>query len=210
MDTNQNITLALTGASGTIYGRRILYALLKYSDLDINLIISDSALRVIKEEENLSINSQNIRDYILEGFESEDIKTNSNRIKIQNNKDIGASIASGTHLSKAMIVCPCSMKTLASIANGLSDNLITRAADVTIKEGRKLIIVPRETPLSPIHLENMLKLSKIGVCILPAMPGFYHRPNSILDLVDMLVTKVLDQISIKSNLVQRWGDEPRK
>ena len=125
---------------------------------------------------------------------------------LYNVKDIGARIASGSALFSGMVVVPCSMGTLGAISSGLCQNLIHRAADVTLKEGRKLILVPRETPLSAIHLENMLKLSRIGAVILPAMPGFYHQPVAISDLVDMLVMKILDQMGLSSNLVTRWKE----
>jgi len=114
--------------------------------------------------------------------------------------------ASGSNPPDAMVVCPCTMGTLASIAQGLSANLIERAADVVIKEGRKLVLVPRETPFSAIHLENMLKLARIGVCILPANPGFYTRPKSVQDLVDFVVARVLDQLDVAHTLAPRWGE----
>ena len=117
-------------------------------------------------------------------------------------------VASGSHQARAMVVCPCTTGTLAAIAQGSSDNLIERAADVMIKENRQLIMVPRETPLSAIHLENMLKLARLGVTMLPANPGFYHKPQKVDDLVDFIVARVLDQLQIAHSLVPRWGDSP--
>lgn len=117
-----------------------------------------------------------------------------------------APIASGTNAANAMVVCPCTMGTLAAIAAGMSDNLIERAADVTLKEQRKLILVPRETPFSAIHLENMLKLARIGAVILPANPGFYHHPASVQDLVDFVVARILDHLGVAHQLMARWGD----
>ena len=118
-----------------------------------------------------------------------------------------APVASGSNPPDAMIVCPCSMGTLAAIAQGLADNLIERAADVVLKEGRKLVLVPRETPFSAIHLENMLRLSRAGAVILPPSPGFYHHPQSVQDIVDFVVARVLDQIGVPHALMQRWGEE---
>lgn len=121
-------------------------------------------------------------------------------------EDWMAPIASGTGAADAMVVCPCTMGALSAIANGTSDNLIERAADVMIKEGRKLILVPRETPLSPIHLENMLKLARIGVVMLAANPGFYHQPATVRDIVDFIVAKILDQLGVEHDLMARWGE----
>ena len=120
-------------------------------------------------------------------------------------EDWNAPIASGTGAADAMVVCPCTMGALAAIAHGMSDNLIERAADVMLKEGRKLILVPRETPFSAIHLENMLKLSRMGAVILPPNPGFYHLPQSVGDMVDFIVAKILDQLGVEHRLVERWG-----
>ena len=122
--------------------------------------------------------------------------------------DVGASIASGSFRTEAMVVAPCSMKTLAAVAHGLSDNLLTRAADVTLKERRPLILVPRETPLSAIHLENMLRLTRAGAIVMPAAPGFYNRPTRIAELVDFMVARVLDHLDVPQTLVPRWGEPP--
>lgn len=125
--------------------------------------------------------------------------------KWHENDDLAASIASGSFRTDGMVLIPCSMNSLGAIANGLSNNLIHRAADVTIKEGRKLVIVPREMPLSAIHLENMLKLARMGVVVMPAAPGFYHKPETIEDLVGIMVGRVLDQFGIETDLFERWG-----
>ena len=195
---NDRIVLAITGASGTVYARRLLSVLLESQPtLTIDLIVSESALRVLREEEGIKTSIQKVSV-------SELIGTETTRVAVHSNRDIGASIASGSYPGSGMIIAPCSMATLAAIATGYGQNLIHRAADVALKEGRRLVIVPRETPLSAIHLENMLKLSRMGVRVVPAMPGFYHKPQSISQLVDMMVMKILDQIDIRVDLVPRW------
>ena len=146
-------------------------------------------------------------DVDLDNFELASlIGISSPRVIYHHESDIAAPIASGSFRTEGMIVVPCSMGSVASIANGMSRNLIQRAADVCIKEKRRLVLVPRETPLSPIHLENMLKLSRIGVCVLPAMPGFYHFPKDVDDLLNFVVTKILDQFGIDTKLIQRWKE----
>lgn len=193
--------IGITGASGTIYARRLIKALLANEEkIKLEVIVSEAAFRVMKEEEgeNLRVGKMNVKDLI--GFESD-------AVTIHSNKNIGASIASGSYLTDGMVIVPCSMKTLAAVACGYCDNLIQRAADVQLKEGRKLILVPRETPLSRIHLENMLKLSQIGVSIVPAMPGFYHEPKTISDIVDLMVMKISDQMGYRLDLTTRWGEK---
>jgi 4-hydroxy-3-polyprenylbenzoate decarboxylase len=133
----------------------------------------------------------------------------ADNVYFYNPRDIGAKIASGSALFDGMVIVPCTMGTLGAIAHGICDNLIHRAADVTLKEGRKLVIVPRETPLSAIHLENMLSLTRVGARIVPAMPGFYHQPAQISDLVDMMVMKIFDQMGIRTDLVQRWKEHEK-
>jgi 4-hydroxy-3-polyprenylbenzoate decarboxylase len=143
----------------------------------------------------------------LDNFKLESlIGISSPRVVYHHESDIGASIASGSFRTEGMIVVPCSMGSIASIATGISRNLIQRAADVCIKENRKLVLVPRETPLSSIHLENMLKLSRMGVCVLPAMPGLYHFPKTVDDMFNFVVTKILDQFGIDAKLIQRWKE----
>ncbi|HHT9110387.1 MAG TPA: UbiX family flavin prenyltransferase [Candidatus Brocadiaceae bacterium] len=195
----ENIIVGITGASGVIYAQRLLKILCK-KEYNIHLILSDAAVQIIKHElgVNLQGNQPNLNEFI--GCASDTIIYHSNT-------DIGTTIASSRYPVKTMVVVPCSTNTLCSIAHGISSNLIQRAASVTLKEGRKLILVPRETPLSPIHLDAMLKLSMIGTCILPAMPGFYHNPRTLDDQVDFVVAKILDIIGIHHCLVPEWQGE---
>lgn len=195
--------VAITGASGTVYGRRLIQTLVTHvPGIKLDVVVSEAALRVMAEEENIRGSLYRLKAVDLLGPE---IRSADSSITIHNNKDIGASIASGSYLTSGMVVVPCSMATLGAIAHGIPQNLIHRAADVTIKEQRPLILVPRETPLSAIHLENMLKLSRIGVNITPAMPGFYHQPASISDLVDMMVLRIIDQMKLPLESEKRWG-----
>lgn len=190
--------IAVTGASGTVYARRLIQMLLEFSPgIEIELVFSEAGLRVMREEEGISTGVSSVKLKKLLGFDS-------SQVRIHNNRDIGASIASGSYPTSGMVIVPCSMRTLAAVSAGLAENLIHRAADVTLKEGRRLILVPRETPLSAIHLENMLRLSRLGVRILPAMPGFYHQPQSIQDLVDMMVMRIADQMGFQIDLSARW------
>jgi len=194
-------TVGITGASGAVYGIRLIEMLL-YSGVKVHLVITEAGWRVIKEELGWVTAK---RQSALEARFGDAMASGS--LIYHPNADIGASIASGSFRVEGMIIMPCSMGTLASIAHGSSDNLMTRAADVMLKEGRKLLLVPRETPLHAIHLENMLKLARLGVKLIPAMPAFYYGPQSIEDMIDFLVGKVLDQISIDHDLYRRWGDE---
>lgn len=186
MGKKLKIVVGITGSSGVIYGVKLLYFLNKL-EIETHIVLSKWAKKNIEIETDESI--KEIKK--LASFE-------------YNENDMAASISSGSFKTHGMIIIPCSMKTLASIANGYDDNLISRAASVTIKENRKLVIVPRETPLSQIHLSNMLKLAKIGVTILPAMPGFYHRPKTVNDLVLHIVGKALDQFDINNKAFKRW------
>lgn len=197
-------TIGITGASGIRYGTRLIdIALTKLVDCELKLIVSDSALRVFQEEENRSISSgPSFLSQLLGRTISPD---EQERVQVLSNRDIGACVASGSFASNGMIVIPCSMNTLAAIAHGLSQTLVHRVADVTIKEKRPLILVPRESPLSTIHLENMLKLSRLeGVKIVPAMPGFYSKPESVDDMVNAVVMRVLDQIGERLTIAERW------
>ena len=184
----ENIIVGITGASGVVYGQRLLQALSDKS-YSIHLIVSEAAVKVMESELNLSLN---LNDFDINKF----IDRKDHCVTYHHISDIAASISSGKLKTRAMIIAPCSMNTLCSIANGIASNLIQRAASVTLKEGRKLIVVPRETPLTPIHLEGMLKLSRAQACILPAMPGYYLNPTTIDDQIDFVVGKILDHIGI--------------
>jgi 4-hydroxy-3-polyprenylbenzoate decarboxylase len=186
MGKKLKIVVGITGSSGVIYGIKLLY-FLKKSEIETHIVLSKWA------EKNIEIETDE-RVAEVKKLASFEYKEN----------DMAASISSGSFKTDGMIIIPCSMKTLASIANGYDDNLISRAASVTIKENRKLVIVPRETPLSQIHLSNMLKLARIGVTILPAMPGFYHRPKTVNDLILHIVGKTLDQFEINNEVFKRW------
>ncbi|MCF6158161.1 MAG: UbiX family flavin prenyltransferase [wastewater metagenome] len=194
-----NIIVGITGASGVIYAQRLLQ-ILNMQKYNIHLSVSDAGAMIIKHELGTDFNSYqpNLTDFL--GYTPD-------TITYHHNSNIGATIAGGQYPIKAMIIVPCSMNTLCSIAYGISNNLIQRAAGVTIKEGRKLILVPRETPLSSIHLEAMVKLSSTGTCILPAMPGFYHNPKTLENLIDFVVAKILDVLGIKHSLVTQWHSE---
>ncbi len=184
----ESIIVGITGASGVVYGQRLLQAL-SDKPYSIHLIVSEAAVKVIESELNLSLN---LNDFDISKF----IDRKAHCVTYHHISDIAASISSGKLKTRAMIIAPCSMNTLCSIANGIASNLIQRAASVTLKEGRKLIVVPRETPLTPIHLEGMLKLSRAQACILPAMPGYYLNPTTIDDQIDFVVGKILDHIGI--------------
>jgi len=185
----KRIIVGMTGASGIIYGIRLLEAL-KTLKIETHLIMSEWAAQNLVLETDYQISVLN------------ELVTKKYDIR-----DMTAPVASGSFLTGGMVIAPCSMKSLAGIANGYSENLLERAADVTIKEGRKLILVPRETPLSPIHLENMLKLARIGVIIAPPMPAFYIKPRDILQLVDHQVGRIIDQLGFEHHLFKRWAED---
>ncbi len=194
--------VAITGASGSLYGLRLVELLLGTGQ-HVELMVSKAAQLVIATETNLKLPSR--PEEMTQALASY-YKIDQPLLTVYAKEDWMSPLASGSSVPAAMVICPCSSGTLAAIANGLSQNLIERAADVVIKEQRKLIIVSRETPLSVIHLENMLKLARLGVMILPAAPGFYHRPNTVEELVDFVVARVLDQLDIKHQLLARWGE----
>jgi len=180
------LIVAITGASGVIYGKRLL-EVLKEKRVETHLIVSKAAERVIEHELEMTKKD-------LEGLARHVYAVD----------DLSAPFMSGSFRTDGMIIIPCTMKTLAGIALGYSDNLILRAADVTLKEGRKLVVVPRETPLSVVHLRNMLASAKLGVAVIPAMPAYYHKPKKIDDLVDFVVGKVLDCLGVEHRLFKRW------
>ena len=198
---SNTICLALTGASGMTYGIRLLECLLE-SGCRIQLLYSQVAQIVARQELSLELPSE--PEEALAHF-MKLFPTRPGILEVYGREDWFAPVASGSSAPDAMVVCPCTMGTLASIAQGLASNLIERAADVVLKENRKLILVPRETPFSAIHLENMLRLSRAGAVILPPNPGFYHRPEHVDDLVDFVVARILDQLGIDHTLSARWG-----
>lgn len=226
----QDIVLAITGASGAIYALRLLEVLLA-TGRNVQLTISPAACEVFKQELEITLDLDHFDQSCLMPT-SADLAADSKLASLRSGhgdsnvlssiltdndiipgqlvyhhfRDFSAGIASGSFLTAGMVVCPCSMGTLASLANGISSNLIHRAADVHLKERRKLIVVPRETPLGSIQLENMKRLADAGAVILPAMPGFYHNPVSIHDLIDFVVARICDQLGVSQDLFQRWGD----
>ncbi len=201
--TKKPIALAFTGASGAQYGLRLLECLLRAGER-VYLMVSAPAQVVISMETDLKLPG---RPAEIQRVLSEQYDAQEGQLQVFGREEWTAPVASGSSVPRAMVVCPCTTGTLSSIACGASNNLIDRAADVILKEGRKLILVPRETPFSVIHLENMLKLARMGVCILPPNPGFYDRPSSIDDLVDFVVARILDQLDIEHAVSTRWGQD---
>ncbi|MDH5191171.1 MAG: UbiX family flavin prenyltransferase [Gammaproteobacteria bacterium] len=198
----RTISLAITGASGAAYALRLLECLLN-ENIHVYLMVSPAAQIVLATETDLKVPSQpkEMQSFFIKHFNA-----NSEQLEVFGKDQWMSPVASGSNAPDAMVVCPCTMGTLSAIACGASNNLIERAADVMIKEKRQLIIVPRETPFSPIHLENMLKLANIGVTIMPANPGFYHEPEEIGDLIDFMVARILDHLSIPHTLIGRWSE----
>ncbi|MFP5409098.1 MAG: flavin prenyltransferase UbiX [Gammaproteobacteria bacterium] len=199
----RTVTLALSGASGMAYGLRLLECLLA-AELRVYLLVSQAAHIVAKQELGVALPA---RAGDLEKQLSSGMNARDGQLRVFGRDDWNAPVASGSNPADAMVVCPCSMGTLAAIAHGMSDNLIERAADVMLKEQKKLILVPRETPFSTLHLENMLALSRMNAVILPANPGFYHRPQSVEAVVDFIVARILDQLGIAHTLMARWGED---
>jgi 4-hydroxy-3-polyprenylbenzoate decarboxylase len=194
---SEDLVVAMTGASGAPYAVRLLQVLC-HLNRTIHLSISPSAVQVLREEKSLEVNLDSFDPL---PFDSE----GTGRLIYHHYLDFAAGIASGSFPTAGMIVIPCSMSTLGAIAAGNTENLITRAADVHLKERRKLILVPRETPLSLVHLENMVRVTRAGAVVLPAMPGWYHRPRRLGDLIDFVVARVCDQLGIPASLIPRWG-----
>lgn len=197
------VTVALTGASGAQYALRLVDVLVDAGH-EVWVMISRAAHMVIATETDVTLPAAPER---LARALMERSGAAEGQIRCFGREDWMAPVASGSGAPSAMVVCPCSTGTLSSVATGASDNLIERAADVAIKERRQLIMVPRESPFSPIHLEHMLTLSRLGVVILPAAPGFYHRPSSVDDLIDFIVARILNQLGIEHTLMPRWGDQ---
>ncbi|MFC0214858.1 UbiX family flavin prenyltransferase [Paenibacillus chartarius] len=191
--------IGMTGASGAAYGVRLCRFLLG-AGYDVHLIVTDAGWRVLHDE--LGWDAAKRADTLERQFGG----ASPGQLTYHPNSDIGASVASGSFRTKGMAVIPCSMGTLSGIARAASDNLLERAADVMLKEGRKLIVVPRETPLHEIHLDHMLRLARMGARIVPAMPAFYQKPQTLEDIVDFLVGKVLDLMDIDHDLYRRWGE----
>jgi len=223
----RSLVLAMTGASGAIYAIRLLEVLMA-AGRTIELTISPSATQVLDKELDLRVDLNNFalsqllpdNNQLAEDSSLRLLRTSRamafdtgvlsdstrGRVNYHHYQDFMAGIASGSFLTDGMVICPCSMGTLASIAGGHSENLIQRAADVHLKERRKLIVVPRETPLGSIQLENMKRLADAGAVVLPAMPGFYHNPISIHDLIDFVVGRICDHLGIEHKLFSRWGE----
>ena len=199
----KTICLAFTGASGMPYGLRLLECLLA-AGCKVQLLYSQAAQVVAKQEMDFELSSRpsEVRTALLQRYAA----VNPENLAVFGREEWFAPVASGSNPPDAMVICPCSMGTLAAIAQGLADKLIERAADVVLKEGRKLVLVPRETPFSAIHLENMLRLSRAGAVILPPNPGFYHHPKSVEDIVDFVVARILDQLAVPHQLMKRWGE----
>jgi 4-hydroxy-3-polyprenylbenzoate decarboxylase len=199
-----DLVLAMTGASGAPYGVRLLEVLLR-AGRTIHLTLSPAAVEVLEQELD--------RHVRLERFELADLLGEAgsglppNQVRYHHYRDFRAGIASGSFLTGGMVVCPCSMGTTAAIAHGLSQNLIHRAADVHLKERRRLILVPRETPLHGVQLRNLMLCAEAGAVVLPAMPAFYTRPHSLQDLIDFIVGRICDQLGVEHELLRRWGNE---
>lgn len=208
------VVVALTGASGAIYGCRLLEVLIRQG-INIELAISPAATQVIRQELDRQVDLTQfapeklipVADFAYQTTAPGEFKFSSGTLlRYHGYQDYFCGIASGSYKTAGMVICPCSMGTLSAIACGLSTNLIQRAADVHLKERRKLIVVPRETPLGSIQLENMKRLVDAGAVVLPAAPGFYQRPATIDDLVDFVVARICDQLGVNVNLVPRWGE----
>jgi len=184
----KRIVVGISGASGAVYGVRLLEALSEIKDVETHLIISDGAKKTLALETTLSF---------------QQVAALSDQI--HNFNDLGAPVSSGSFLTHGMIVAPCSMKSLSAIANSFDENLLVRAADVALKEGRKLVLIPRETPLHKGHLSLLLRAAELGASILPPIPAFYHKPRTIQDIVDHTIGKALDLLGVEHNLFKRWG-----
>ncbi len=195
MPTPRPLVFALTGASGAPYAVRVLDLLARH-EVPVWLIVSGHGWRLLKEESGIA-NLAGLKKATGGKWPS---------IEVFDDADRGAKPASGSQKTRGMLICPCSMGTVSAIAHGTSRSLVERAADVTLKEGRKLVVVPRETPLSLVHLRNLTAAAEAGVTVLPGAPGFYHRPKQISDLVDFIAQRILDQFDLDIEVAPRWGD----
>lgn len=196
----QRVGLAITGASGAIYGLRVLEELLRVQGLEVHLTISAAAAKVLRAEHDIAVT--------LDRFDPRVLKVRgAQRAIYHHHENVAAPLASGSFRLRALAIVPCSMGCAGKIAHGISGDLIERAADVMIKERRTLVVVPRETPLSAIHLDNLTRLAHLGVTVLPAAPGFYGRPKRVDDLVDFIVARVLDHLGVEHRLGPRWGEK---
>jgi len=199
---SRNVAVAITGASGAIYGARTLAALLEQG-CEVDAILSDYGRRLLRDELGERASADRLGEYLAERYGE---RVRAGRLVLHANRDLGAKLASGSQRCEGMVIVPCSMKTLAGVAHGLSRSLVERAADVMLKERRRLVIVPRETPLSLPQLRNMVLAAEAGAVILPAMPGFYHLPRTIDDLADFLAGKILSMLGFEHQLYPRWKD----
>ena len=202
----RNVCIAITGASGSPYALRLIEILLS-KNCRVSVILSKAAQLVMATETELKIPGQTRGQ---EEFLREYFSVEGEQLKIYGREDWMSPWASGSGRRGAVVICPCSTGTLSAIATGASNNLIERAADVALKERRELILVPRETPFSQIHLQNMLTLSQMGAVILPAAPGFYRQPESVQDLIDFVVARILNQLNIEHDLLPKWGETDSK
>ncbi|MCF6247461.1 MAG: UbiX family flavin prenyltransferase [Desulfobacula sp.] len=199
--SNKTIVVAISGASGAIYSIRLIKAFIE-AQIGLLIILSDAGIKVLEHEMGYDKNQS-----FVEFLKSYKIKFNQDtKIDIFFQNEIASASASGSFIHSGMVVAPCSMKTLSAIAAGYADNLITRSADVCLKEGRPLILLPRETPYNLIHLENMVRVKKAGAVVLPPNPSFYQFPKTIEDLVDTIVARILDHLKISNDILSRWGD----
>ncbi|MBU3673055.1 MAG: UbiX family flavin prenyltransferase [Sinobacteraceae bacterium] len=195
------VTVGMTGASGTQYGLRLVECLIK-ADYTVYLMFTKAAQIVVGSETDCKLPGRTAEQT---RYLSSLYGAREGRLRVYGDEEWTSPVASGSGAPRRMVVCPASMATVSAIATGASENLLERAADVVIKERGHLVIVPRETPFSAIHLENMLKLSRLGVTILPANPGFYNQPTQVAELVDFIVARILDQLEVEHELMKRWG-----
>lgn len=202
MPNRAPVAVAMTGASGAPYGLRLLECLLRAGE-PVQFMISAPGQVVVGMETDLKLPG---RPAEMQRFLSAHFDAAPDQLQVFGREEWTAPVASGSSVPRALVICPCTTGTLSAVACGASNNLIDRAADVVLKEGRKLILVPREAPFSVIHLENMLKLARMGAVILPPSPGFYHQPATIDDLVDFVVARILDHLDVEHQLARRWGE----